>query len=418
MSHPIHLIVRDDLRRSRLTVLFRLLLAIPHLVWLTLWTLAATFAALVNWLATLVLGTAPRALHAFLAAYVRYATQVYAYLYLVANPYPPFVPRDGYPVDVEIAPPARQSRWTVAFRLVLALPALLIVAVLELSARQLERGYRPIGLLPTVAVFGWIVSLLRGRMPRGLRDAAAYALSYAAQAGAYLLVLTDRYPNSDPRAALDDLPAIDHPVSLTVEDDLRRSRVTVFFRSLLSIPHLVVLVLWGVLALVAVAASWLATLVRGVTPQALHRFLAAYLRYQTRVTAYLTLTANPFPAFPGRESGPPYPVELHVAERERQNRWTVAFRIVLAVPALILASAYSSLLVAVALLGWFASLALGRMPLGLRNAAALALRYSAQANAYTLLLTDRYPYSGPTAAPTAAEAPAATLPPDAVEAVA
>ena len=37
MEHPIQLIVTDDLSRSRLTVFFRLLLVIPHWIWLGLW---------------------------------------------------------------------------------------------------------------------------------------------------------------------------------------------------------------------------------------------------------------------------------------------------------------------------------------------------------------------------------------------
>ncbi len=37
-SHPVRLVVTDDLRRSRLTVFFRWLLAIPHLLWLGLWS--------------------------------------------------------------------------------------------------------------------------------------------------------------------------------------------------------------------------------------------------------------------------------------------------------------------------------------------------------------------------------------------
>ena len=35
------------------------------------------------------------------------------------------------------------------------------------------------------------------------------------------------------------------------------------------------------------------------------------------------------------------------------------------------------------------------MPLGLRNVTAWYLRYQAEATGYLLLLTDRYPYSGP-----------------------
>jgi hypothetical protein len=43
------------------------------------------------------------------------------------------------------------------------------------------------------------------------------------------------------------------------------------------------------------------------------------------------------------------------------------------------------------------------MPEGLRKLGALALRYNAQRDAYTFVLTDRYPYSGPALQPPAEE---------------
>ena len=107
-----------------------------------------------------------------------------------------------------------------------------------------------------------------------------------------------------------------------------------------------------------------------------------------------------------------YPIELSIAERAAQNRWTVGFRIILALPALLLGAAYGSLLLAVAVLGWFASLFTGTMPLGLRNAGALGLRYSAQLYGYLLLVTEAYPYGGPNVAPPPLTAnPAFALPP-------
>ena len=45
----------------------------------------------------------------------------------------------------------------------------------------------------------------------------------------------------------------------------------------------------------------------------------------------------------------------------------------------------------VAIIGWFAALALGRMPRGMRDLMAYCLRYQAQTYAYLLLLTNRYP---------------------------
>jgi hypothetical protein len=341
-------------------------------------------------------------LHDFLADYLRYAVHVGAYVNLIADPYPKFSGSDGYTVELEIAPPQEQNRWRVFFRLVLAIPAMLIGTALSGAYGEAHGGFRiGGGLLVTAAFLGWFAALARASMPRGLRDAGAYGLSYSAQLTAYLFLLTDRYPNSDPYAALTDLPARQDPIALTVEDDLRRSRLTVFFRLLLAIPHLVWLSLWGIVATLALLVNWIVTLFAGQSPDALHRFLGAYLRYQTHVVAFATLTANPFPGFVGAPGS--YPVDLVIAPRERQNRWTVFFRLVLAIPALLMSSAYSGLLLTVAVLEWFVGLARGTMPLGMRNAAALSLRYTQQVNAYVYLLTPSYPYSGPTAA---AEPPA------------
>ena len=73
------------------------------------------------------------------------------------------------------------------------------------------------------------------------------------------------------------------------------------------------------------------------------------------------------------------------------------FRLILAFPAWLVSSALSGALWIAAFLGWFAGLFTGRMPQGLRRLGLFALRYNAQTSAYSLLLTDRYPYAGPPA---------------------
>jgi len=394
-DRPVHLIVNDDLERSRASVFFRLILAIPHLIWLGLWGIAAAFAVIANWFATLFAGQSPEGLHNFLAAYVRYAIHVGAYLFLAAQPFPDFTGAPGYPVDVEIAPPQPQNRWKVAFRIVLAIPALMIAGALTSGSARTYGANYSYGLASVAALLAWFAALAQARLPRGLRDAVAYGLAYSAQLDAYLFLLTDRYPNSDPQRAFAGLPAREtDPIRLEVGAGLQRSQLTVFFRLILAIPHLIWLGLWGIVVFFAAIANWLATLVRGQSPDGLHNFLAAYVRYQTHVYAYLFLIADPFPGFLGRPGS--YPVEASIAEPRPQDPWKVAFRLILGIPALLLDSAYGGLLLAVAFLGWFASLATGQMPLGMRNAGALGLRYAAQAHGYLLLLTDAYPYSGPT----------------------
>jgi Domain of unknown function (DUF4389) len=413
--HPIRMVVDDDLRRSRLTVFFRLLLAVPHFVWIVLWGILVFLAAILSWFVVLVSGRLPEAFHRFQSAYVRYWTHLLAFLYLAANPFPGFVGRAGsYPVDLEIDAPVRQSRVKTAFRILLALPALVLATLLAgygvplpgggswseeggLSAVDIAWVATPVPSVGFVAVvvamLAWFVALVLGRNAQGFRDLVAYGLRYGAQVGGYLLFLTDRYPSSDtaqPRAA--QAPPR-KPVRLTVEDDLRRSRLTVFFRLLLFLPHYVWLSLWGLAAAFAVLASWFATLARGRSPEALHRFLAAYLRYQAHAYSYLFLVANPFPGFTGAAGN--YPVDVEIDPPARQNRWITGFRLVLVVPAVVVAWVLTYVLYLVGVYLWVVGLLLGRSPEGLRNLGAFIVRYWAQVYAYLYLLTDSYSYSGP-----------------------
>jgi len=181
-AHPIRLVVSDDLRRWRLTVALRWLLVLPHLAVLTLWTYIALPVALVNWVIALVRGRPAAGVHAWMSRFVRYQTQVYGYLYLVADPYPSFRGWYGpYPVDLAVDPPAPQARWKTALRIVLVIPAFVLSAVL-------------IDVLAIVAFLGMFFALATARYPRGFRDLGAYSLRYQAQTYGYLFLLTDRYP--------------------------------------------------------------------------------------------------------------------------------------------------------------------------------------------------------------------------------
>jgi Domain of unknown function (DUF4389) len=181
--HPVRLIVTDDLRRSRVTVFFRWILAIPQYVWLLLWSIVALFAVVINWVATLILGKSPDGLHNFLAAYLRFNAHLNAYLYLVADPWPGFKGVQGsYPIDLEIDGPERQNRWITAFRAILIIPASILAYILVYV-------YQIVGFL------AWFVCLALGRIPQGMRDLSAYCLRYQMQTFAYGAILTDRYPS-------------------------------------------------------------------------------------------------------------------------------------------------------------------------------------------------------------------------------
>jgi 2-(1,2-epoxy-1,2-dihydrophenyl)acetyl-CoA isomerase len=180
--HPVQLVVHDDLRRWRLTALLRYGLAYPHYYVLAAWAALAIPVVIANWVATLVRGSTPRGIHEWSTRMLRYATHVYAYLSLIADPYPSFRGWAGsYPVDLDVEPPARQERWKTLLRIPLALPAWVLAYVLS-------------AVMFATALLGLVVALALGRMPRGMRDLMAYCLRYQAQTYAYLLLLTSRYP--------------------------------------------------------------------------------------------------------------------------------------------------------------------------------------------------------------------------------
>ncbi len=181
-THPIQLVVNDDLKRWRLTVALRWLLALPHLFVLVAWTYVALPVAIVNWFITLVRGRPSAGVHAWMSRFIRYQVHVNAYTYFVADPYPSFRGWAGrYPIDLAIAPPAAQVRWKTALRILLVIPAYVFTAVL---------GY----MLALVGFIGGFYALATGRYPRGFRDLSAYCLRFQAQTFGYLFLLTDAYP--------------------------------------------------------------------------------------------------------------------------------------------------------------------------------------------------------------------------------
>ena len=101
---------------------------------------------------------------------VRYQAHVYAYVYLVADPYPSFRGWAGtYPVDVAIAPPGPQARWKT------------LLPHRARAPRLRARDACSSTCCYIVAFLGAFFALATGRFPRGFRDLSAYCLRYQAQ---------------------------------------------------------------------------------------------------------------------------------------------------------------------------------------------------------------------------------------------
>jgi branched-chain amino acid transport system permease protein len=178
---PVRIVVTDDLRRERLTVLFRPLLYFPHAVWVRLWGLAVFGGWLVAWVAGVAGGRIPSFFPGFVARYVRYDLHVRAYRTLAAQPFPAFDGTAGYPVDVVLPRPQPRSRLDIFLRPVWGFPALIATVFLAL-----------VGWL--LAIAGGLIALVRGRIPHDIRNLEVIFAGYGAQTLAYFGFATDAYP--------------------------------------------------------------------------------------------------------------------------------------------------------------------------------------------------------------------------------
>jgi hypothetical protein len=206
-----------------------------------------------------------------------------------------------YAVGIAVLPATEgRNRLTVAFRIFLAIPHLLIVGGPAAMGGWLGWSFQDdwilssgTGVLGAAAAFvtliAWFAIIVTARHPDALWKLAAYYLRWRTRAIAYLTLLRDEYPPFG-----DD----DYPASLVLEaPDPERNRLTVFFRILLALPHLFLLWLVGVLWAFTTAAAWVIILFTGRYPEALYGFALGAFAWSTRVEAYVLLLRDDYPPF-------------------------------------------------------------------------------------------------------------------------
>lgn len=146
-----------------------------------------------------------------------------------------------------------------------------------------------------VSIIAWFTILFTGRMPDTWSDYVVGVLRYQWRVICYLYAWTNLYPGFNPPAGHVD-PG-DYPAVLYCARALERDRLTVFFRAVLAIPHLVVLNFVGVAAGVVMLIAWFAVLITGRWPQGLREFAIGYARWHMRFNAYLLLVCDEYPPF-------------------------------------------------------------------------------------------------------------------------
>ncbi len=185
------------------------------------------------------------------------------------------------------------------------------------------------------------------------------------------------------------LPEVSSPLEVRFGERLPQSRLTALFRPIMLIPQLVVLFFVGIAAVVVAIIGWFGALFTGRLPQFAVEFLGGFLRWQTRVMAYahfLTGTYPPFSLQPVAE----YPVDIWV-QTGKLNRWSVLFRIILVIPAAIVATVLEYGLAIFYIVLWAATVILGRVPEAFFDATAAVVRFETRYLGYYSMLTSFYP---------------------------
>jgi len=204
----------------------------------------------------------------------------------------------AYPVSVSMEPLlANRNRLTTAFRLILAIPHLILVGGVGLGiASRGGSGTTAAGeggllgaVVAFLAIVSWFTIVIGGTHIAGIRQFTSFYLRWRVRALAYLMLLEDAYP------PFGDGP---YPAAIEIVDPAGpRDRVTVALRILLAIPQFVVLFFVLMAWCFTTIAAWFIILFTGAYPQGLYEFGVGALRWLLRVQAYILLLVDDYPPF-------------------------------------------------------------------------------------------------------------------------
>ncbi len=201
-----------------------------------------------------------------------------------------------YPVRFSVEYPERKlNRLTTAFRLIVAIPILIVAGSLgghEGSAAAGEHGWRIAGGTAGLLFLAPLLMILfRQKYPRWWFDWNLELLRFSNRIGVYLALMDDHYPSTDEHQSVAlDIPYPDAKQGL--------NRWLPLVKWLLAVPHYVLLVFLWIAAVVSIVIAWFAILLTGRYPRGLFDFVLGVIRWTNRVVGYaLILVTDRYPPF-------------------------------------------------------------------------------------------------------------------------
>jgi hypothetical protein len=167
-------------------------------------------------------------------------------------------------------------------------------------------------------------------------------------------------------------------------------------RAILLIPHLIALVIVGLIAALLAVFAWVPVLIQGRQAGIMYTFIGGGQRWGVRVLSYLWLLNSGYPPF-SLSGDDDHPVRLEIDEGQRVNRFWGIPVIGIAIRALILIPHYIVLWILgiaayiLIIFAWVPVLLLGRQSELVYSVVGGWLRWGIRVYSYLLLLHDRYP---------------------------
>jgi Domain of unknown function (DUF4389) len=186
-----------------------------------------------------------------------------------------------------------------------------------------------------------------------------------------------------------------YPITYEADFNPAPSRGTTFFRVLLAIPWLIVVIFWGILFYITHFIAWIAIIILGRYPQGLYNFNGGVVRFLVRVSAWIYLQTDEWPPF-GLKDDPGYPIRVGIPEMppESQSRLKALFRLILALPMLVVSYAVNYAHLWVAVVSWLTIVFRGYQPEGINSVLTFLNSFYARLYGYVAFLTDEYPSIG------------------------
>ncbi len=188
MSYPAAFEVETPDKIENWRPLVQWLMAIPHIVVLSLLAVVGGVVAIISWFSIVFTGKLSEGLANTQSMVLRYNMRTLAFAGFLHEEFPPFdftttaAEPGGTPVSVDFTPALEdRNRLTVGLRFLWGIPAWIFLGIISLVAE----------ILWFIAFFA---VLFTGSWPDGLRDFVVKALRLGVKVNAYGMLLTDEYP--------------------------------------------------------------------------------------------------------------------------------------------------------------------------------------------------------------------------------